>query len=107
MTLFCLNEARNTSPCRVLKILTEEAVSFADYYAHEAVCCNDPDESEFIRQKADDARDLAVSLRNSPAFDKVLAMVAYSIAEFAVDVGDRELFDEMAGLADSFAVRVQ
>jgi hypothetical protein len=35
MTLFCLNEARNTSPRRVLKILTEEAVSFADYYAHE------------------------------------------------------------------------
>ena len=86
-------------------MFVSEVEAFADYYDHGADCCPDPDESEYIRQKADEARAFAETLRKAPAFNKVLAMAAYSIAEYAVDVGDRELFDELVALADGFAVK--
>jgi hypothetical protein len=105
MTQFCLNTARWSSPRSVLKMLVSEAESFADYYPHNAICCRDPDESEFIRQQAEEARDLAADLQKSPAYPVVLSAAAARLAGYCMQVSDFEMADEMASLADGFAAQ--
>ena len=62
------------------------------------MCCRDPDESEFIRQQAEEARDLAADLQKSPAYPVVLSAAAARLAGYCTQVSDFEMADEMASL---------
>ena len=79
--------------------------SFADYYAHNAMCCRDLDESEFIRQQAEEARDFAADLQKSPAYPVVLSAAAAHLAGYCTPVSDFKMADEMASPADDFAAQ--
>jgi len=76
MTPFSLNAALGAPADAVARMLADKAESFAEYYLHGAAPSRspDPDPREFIRQKADDAREIAAAL------SKPVGFVALSIA---------------------------
>jgi hypothetical protein len=106
MNPFCLATALRSYPIEVAKMLAYEAAAFAKIIEHRATQYRDtePKEIELIREKADHARNLAATV--GKLIDRnALAMAAYRLAEFAAEIGDRKLADEMVSLANSFVAR--
>jgi hypothetical protein len=76
MTPVSLNAALGAPVDSVAGMLADKAESFAEYYLHGAAPSRsiNPDPRDFIRKKADDAGDIAATLRQPVGF------VALSIA---------------------------
>ena len=118
MKRLCLNAAFNSSPRRVLGMLADEALSFADYYEQKAAQYRigepnefgqyeaaDPVEYEVLCEKAGEARDIAMGLERLPATPVILSIAAQMLAEgHCKEVGDFEQYDEMRALAASYNV---
>ena len=117
MKRFCLNAAFNSSSRKVLGMLADEALSFADYYEHAAAQyrIGEPDkfgqyettndaEHTYICQLAVDTLDLVTMLERLPA-TPVIPSIAAMLAEGPCkEVGDFEQYDEMLALAASYNV---
>jgi hypothetical protein len=90
----------------VARMLADKAESFAQYYLVGATPCptTDPDPREFIRQKADDAREIAAALSKPVGF-VALSMVAKRLAKHCLVVGDVKTHGEMVALANSLLAR--
>jgi hypothetical protein len=103
VTPFCLDAALDARVDAVAGMLADEAESLAEYYLHAASPSrsSDPDEYEFIRQKADDVRDIAAALSNPIGF---VALVN-RLAKHCLEVGDFKMHDEMIALANSYVAR--
>ena len=106
MTPFCLEAALDARVDAVAGMLADEAESFAEYYLHAAAPSrsSDPDEYEFIRQKANDAREIAAALSKPAGFVEV-SMAAKRRAKHCLEVGDFKMHDEMVTLANSYVAR--
>ena len=106
MTPFCLDTALGARVDAVAEMLAGEAASFAEYYLHGAAPSRstDPDPREFIRQKADDAREIAAALSKPVGF-VALSMAAKRLAKHCLEVGDIKMHGEMVALANSFVAR--
>jgi len=80
--------------------------SFADYYLHGAAPSRsiNPDPRDFIRKKADDARDIAATLRQPVGF-VALSMAAKRLAKHCLAVGDVKMHGELVALANSLVAR--
>jgi hypothetical protein len=87
-------------------MLADKAESFAEYYLHGAAPSRskDPDPRDFIRQKADDAREIAAALSKPVGF-LALSMTAKRLAKHCLDVGDIRTHGEMVALANSLVAR--
>ena len=70
MTPLCHDAALDARVGAVARMLADKAESFAEYYLHGAAPSRsaDPDPREFIRQKADDARDIVAVLSKPVGF---------------------------------------
>jgi hypothetical protein len=102
MTPFSLNVALGAPVDAVARMLADKAESFAEYYLHGAAPSRsiDPDPRDFIRQKADDARDIAAVL------SKPVGFVALSMAaKHCLEVGDVKTHGDMVALANSLVAR--
>ena len=106
MTPFSLNAARGAPVDAVALMLADKAESFAECYLHGAAPSRstDPDPREFIRQKADDAREIAAALSRPVGF-VALSMAANRLAKHCLEVGDFKMHDEMVALANSYVAR--
>ena len=106
MTPFCLNAALDARVDTVVGMLADEAESLAEYYLHAAAPSrsSDPDEYEFNRQKANDARDIAAALSNPIGF-VALSMAAKRLAKHCLEVGDVKMHSKMVALANSYVAR--
>ena len=106
MTPFCLNAARGAPVDAVARMLANKAEFFAEYYLHGAAPSrsSDSDPREFIRQKADDAREIAAALSKPVGF-VALSIAAKRLAKHCLEVGDVKLHGEMVALANSFVAR--
>ena len=89
MSRFCLDAALDARADAVARMLADKAESFAEYYLHGAAPSRstDPDPREFIRQKADDAREIAAALSKPVGF-VALSMAAKRLAKHCLEVGD-------------------
>ena len=90
----------------VARMLADKAESFAEYYLHGAAPSRsiNPDPCDFIRQKADDAREIAAALSRPVGF-VALSMAANRLAKHCLEVGDFKMHDEMVALANSYVAR--
>jgi hypothetical protein len=106
MTPFSLNVALGAPVDAVARMLADKAESFAEYYLHGAAPSRskDPDPRDFIRQKADDAREIAAALSKPVGF-LALSMTAKRLAKHCLDVGDIRTHGEMVALANSLVAR--
>ena len=106
MTPFCLDAALDARVDAVARMLADKAESFAEYYLHGATPSRsaDPDPREFIRQKADDARDI-VAVLSKPVGFVALSMAARRLAKHYLQVGDFKMHGEMVALANSLVAR--
>jgi hypothetical protein len=106
MTPFSLNAALGAPVDTVARILADKAESFAEYYLHGAAPSRsiDPDPRDFIRKKADDARDIAAALSKPVGF-VALSMAARRLAKHCLEVGDVKMHGEMVALAQSLVAR--
>ena len=106
MTPFCLDTALGARVDAVAEMLADKAELFAEYYLHGATPSRstDPDPREFIRQKADDAREIAAVLSKPVGF-VALSMAAKRLAKHCLEVGDVKMHGEMVALANSFVAR--
>ena len=106
MSRFCLDAALDARANAVARMLADKAESFAEYYLHGAAPSRstDPDPREFIRQKADDAREIAAALSKPVGF-VALSMAAKRLAKHCLEVGDVKMHGEMVALANSFVAR--
>jgi hypothetical protein len=106
MSRFCLDAALDARADAVARMLADKAESFAEYYLHGAAPSRstDPDPREFIRQKADDAREIAAALSKPVGF-VALSMAAKRLAKHCLEVGDVKMHGEMVALANSFVAR--
>jgi hypothetical protein len=106
MSPFCLNTALDARVDAAAGMLADEAGSFAEYYLHAAAPSQsgDSDECEFIRRKADDAREIAAALSKPVGFVAV-SMAARRLARHCLEVGDVKMHDEMVALANSYVAR--
>lgn len=99
----------NVLKSETAKMLAKEALSFAEYYGDVAAPYknSEPDEYEFIRQKADAMNELVEMLLacagNVSPGDHVLVVGALIIAENAENEKDFGLAKEMTSLANSIA----
>ena len=106
MTPFTLNAALGTPVDAVALMLADKAKSFAEYYLHGAPPSRsiDPDPRDFIRKKADDARDIAARLSKPVGF-VALSVAARRLAKHSLEVGDVQMHGEMLALANSLVAR--
>ena len=106
MTPFSLNAALGAPADAVARMLADKAESFAEYYLHGAAPSRstDPDPREFIRQKADDAREIAAALSKPVGF-VALSIAAKRLAKHCLEVGDLKMHGELVALANSFVAR--
>jgi hypothetical protein len=106
MTPFCLDAALDGRLDAVARMLADKAESFAEYYLHGAAPSRstDPDPREFIRQKADDARQIAAALSKPVGF-VALSTAAKRLAKHCLEVGDVKMHGEMVALANSLVAR--
>ena len=105
-TPFSLKAARGAPVDAVARMLADKAESFAEYYLHGAAPSRsiNPDPCDFIRQKADDAREIAAALSRPVGF-VALSMAANRLAKHCLEVGDFKMHDEMVALANSYVAR--
>ena len=106
MSPFSLKAARGAPVDAVARMLADKAESFAEYYLHGAAPSRStvPDPREFIRQKADDAREIAAALSRPVGF-VALSMAAKRLAKHCLEIGDVKMHSEMVALANSFVAR--
>ena len=106
MTPFSLNAALGAPVDAVARMLADKAESFAEYYLHGAAPSRsiNPDPRDFIRQKADDAREIAAALSKPVGFVP-LSMAARRLAKHCLAVGDVRMHGEMVALANSLVAR--
>ncbi len=106
MTTFSLKAALGAPVDAVARMLADKAESFAEYYLHGTASSRsiDPDPRDFIRKKADDAREIAAALSKPVGF-VALAMAAKRLAKHCLEVGDVKMHGEMVALANSLVAR--
>jgi hypothetical protein len=106
MTPFSLNAALGAPVDSVAGMLADKAESFAEYYLHGAAPSRsiNPDPRDFVRKKADDARDIAATLRQPVGF-VALSIAAKRLAKHCLAVGDVKMHGELVALANSLVAR--
>ncbi len=106
MTPFSLNAARGAPVDAVALMLADKAESFAECYLHGAAPSRstDPEPRDFIREMADDAREIAEAL-SKPVGSVALSMAAKRLAKHCLAVGDVRMHGEMVALANSLVAR--